>query len=272
MRNHLLLNVLLVSCTFSIVACDQVPHLMRVDSPDDVIIEDEDDLSSDDSVSWILQDAPESINDEINEDPAEDETPEEDDGPDPDPDCGFWTPSIYTGEEFTLSYGTFEMLDNEVDFVQQGDPLSLTIEAGAHECGDIAIVIMQYTVQDVQNQNWLEDVIGEEATVSDSEDTYSFDDAPANGVVIWESDELHFTWSDGYWPIEYDNTGGMDTILIPAGESVEITFTFPHSEGAPIGTTVDVIMTNLLWIDVGTGQMINQPHGWDLWRTLEFTQ
>lgn len=184
--------------------------------------------------------------------------PEDDsEGLDPDSDCGFHIDNGLLDEAFVLSYPSFDLVGDEVEVVLLGSPIELTYEVTAHECGDIELLVQQFVVEDVENFHWLSELIEEEAGLEDSEDEYVFEQTAANGAVLTSpSQELHYTWSDGHFPLGYDNTGFMDTVLIPAGESMELTFSFSATDNATPETIVDTWLTVAIWRDVGTEQSI----------------
>lgn len=202
----------------------------------------------------------------------ESEEPVDETGPEPDGECGFHLQDGPMDEAFTQTYLSYALVSSEVDILNPGDPMTMSFTVTANECGDAEIVIMQFAINDEVNFNeWLWEERAEEASIED-DGGFTFDPAAANGIV--PAMELHFTWSDGFWELGYDYTGYMDTVFIPAGESVTLTFQFAHTELAPIDTITDLMLSTIIWRDVGTEQEVQ---GWadghtDIWSTVQFVE
>lgn len=186
------------------------------------------------------------------------EEPSEDEGLEPDGECGFHVQNGPMDEAFTMSYPTYSLQTPETDLLSPGDTLELWYSITADPCGDIEVVVLQYAINDEENfDDWLASVSEKEANMRDPSDEFVFRATAANSVA---NNELGFTWSDGYWPLGYDNTGAMDTVHIDAGETKWFVYEFPHTELAPYDTIADTMLSTVIWRDVGTEQMVQ---GWN---------
>jgi hypothetical protein len=197
----------------------------------------------------------------------------EDTGLEPDGECGFHIQNGPMDEAFVQSYPTYSLQTEEVDTLVPSEQLQLWFGVTADPCGDIEVIVLQYAISDWENGAlWLMPVYNEEANMYDPSDEFVFDATPPNGVV--PDKELHFTWSDGFWPLGYDFTGEMDTVLIAAGETKWLVYEFPHTELAPVGTIADLMLSTIIWRDIGTEQEVQ---GWndghtDMWTTVQFVE
>jgi hypothetical protein len=206
------------------------------------------------------------------EDPVED-TATEDTNLEPDGECGFHIQNGPLDEAFVMSYPHYTLQTEEVYTLQPGEPLQLWFGVTADPCGDIEVNVLQFAITDHENgATWLMPVYEEAASVRDPSDEFTFGATPPNGIV--PDRELHWTWSDGLWPLSYDFTGEMNTVSIPAGETTWFIYEFPHTELAPIGTIADLRLSNMMWRDLGTEQRVQ---AWcdgneDMWTTVEFVE
>ena len=204
---------------------------------------------------------------------ATSEEPVEDTGLEPDGECGFHLQNGPMDEAFTQSYPHYTLQTAEVDTLVPGEPLQLWFGVTADPCGDIEVIVLQFAISDWDDgATWLMPVMFEEANMRDPSDEFVFNATPPNGVV--PDKELHFTWSDGFWPLGYDFTGEMNTVSIPAGETTWFVYEFPHTELAPVGAIADLMLSTIIWRDMGTEQEVQ---GWndghtDMWTTVEFTE
>lgn len=231
------------------------------------------------SDSDVAGDEPETNEEDVDvEDPtdtATTEEPSEDEGLEPDGECGFHLQDGPLDEAFTQTYVTYELQTPETDLLSPGDTLELWYGITANPCGDAEVIVLQYAINDEANwETWLMPAFdnNEEAYMRDPSDEFVFDAAAANGSDL--AKEISFTWSDGYWPLDYDNTGKMDTVLIEAGETKWFVYEFPHTELAPIDTIADTMLSTIIWRDVGTDQEVQ---GWndghtDIWTTVQFVE
>ncbi len=204
--------------------------------------------------------------------PAVTDEPVDETGPEADGECGFHLENGPMDEAFTQTYLSYQLLSAKADLINPGEPMTLSFTVTANECGDAEIVIMQFAINDeVDFDEWLVEEYNEQASIED-DSGFTFDPAAANGIVL--SKELHFTWSDGFWELGYDNTGYMDTVFIPAGESVTLTFQFVHTELGPIDAIADLMLSTIIWRDVGTEQEVqgwNDGHA-DMRTTFQFIE
>ena len=66
----------------------------------------------------------------------------------------------------------------------------------------------------------------------------------------------------------------MDTVFIPAGESITFSYEFPFTEQAPVDTIADTFLSTIIWRDMGTEQVINGHNDGhhDIWSTVQFVE
>lgn len=230
------------------------------------------------STSDVPVDEPEAndtavVDEEPSTDTATVEEPVEDTDLEADGECGFHIQNGPLDEAFVQSYPHYTLQSEEVDTLVSGEPFQLWFSVTADPCGDIEVIVLQFAISDHEDgATWLMPVYQEEANMQDLSDKFVFDATPPNGIV--PDKELHWTWSDGYWPLGYDFTGDMDTVSIPAGETVWFVYEFPHTELAPAGTIADLMLSNMMWRDMGTEQEVQawNDGAEDMWTTVEFIE
>lgn len=216
---------------------------------------------------------PEVTEEDEETDTATTEEPVEDTGLEPDGECGFHIQNGPLDEAFVQSYPHYTLQTEEEDTLMPGEPLQLWFGVTADPCGDIEVIVLQFAISDHENgATWLMPVYEEKANMRDPSDEFVFDATPPNGIV--PDKELHWTWSDGFWPLGYDFTGEMNTVSIPAGETKWFVYEFPHTELAPAGTIADLMLSNMMWRDMGTEQEVQawNDGSADMWTTVEFVE